>query len=313
MCRLSISLLGRFSVRREAEIVEGLDCHKVQELISYLLIFRDSVHPREVLAGALWGGSSTAQSRTYLRKALWQIQVALDQEDPRDGSASFLIVENDWVRANPCADICVDAAVLDRSFALVEGKPGEQLNSQEADAIQHAVALYQGDLLAGSYADWCLTERERFQNMYLALLDKLMGYCEANRCYEHGLIYGGLALRCDRAREQIHRRLMRLHFKNGDRTAALRQFMSCTAALEAELGVRPSEQTIKLYEQVKLNRLSDGAPPDWTAGLEHPATARLNETLDRLERYRALVTQFQSELQAHLHNIDRLLQGSPRA
>lgn len=306
MCQFSISLLGRFNARRYSESVEGLDCHKVQELLCYLLIFRDSAHPREVLAGVLWGSSSNAQSRAYLRKALWQIQVALDQEE-RPGSTPFLIVENDWVKVNPCADLCIDTEILDRSFALVEGKPGEQMNRLEAESVQQAVALYQGDLLAGSYADWCLTERERFQNIYLALLDKLMGYCEVNQYFERGIRYGGLALRRDRAREQIHRRLMRLHYKNGDRTAALRQFLSCTAALKTELGVTPSEQTVELYEQVKLNHLADSISPGWTADLEHPSAEQLNAIRDYLEHYRVLMIDLLSELQLQLHNIDRLL------
>ena len=38
------------------------------------------------------------------------------------------------------------------------------------------------------------------------------------------LAYGARILHCDRARERTHRRLMRLHFLAGDRTAALRQY-----------------------------------------------------------------------------------------
>ena len=72
--------------------------------------------------------------------------------------------------------------------------------------------------------------------MYLAMLDKLICYCEAKRKFELGLLYGTLILRYDRAHERTHRRLMNLHYLSGDRTAALRQFERCAAALEEASG-----------------------------------------------------------------------------
>ncbi len=62
--------------------------------------------------------------------------------------------------------------------------------------------LYRGDLLEGWYQEWCLFERERLQNAYMLMLDKLMGYCEAHSEYEQGLVYGDLILRLDHASER---------------------------------------------------------------------------------------------------------------
>ena len=42
-------------------------------------------------------------------------------------------------------------------------------------------SVYRGDLLEGCYQDWCLFERERLQNAYLAMLDKLMVRCHGDR------------------------------------------------------------------------------------------------------------------------------------
>lgn len=41
--------------------------------------------------------------------------------------------------------------------------------------------------------------------MYLAMLDKLIVYCEAHHKYEAGLACGNRILRYDRARERTHR------------------------------------------------------------------------------------------------------------
>jgi hypothetical protein len=67
--------------------------------------------------------------------------------------------------------------------------------------------------------------------MYLVMLDKLMWYCELQKEYETGILCGMRIMCYDRARERTHRRLMRLHCLNSDRTGALRQFEQCAAAL----------------------------------------------------------------------------------
>ena len=55
MATLHAHLLGRFRCCSDGEAVSGLEGAKVQELLSYLLLHRDRPHPRETLAGILWG------------------------------------------------------------------------------------------------------------------------------------------------------------------------------------------------------------------------------------------------------------------
>jgi len=208
------------------------------------------------LADLLWGNNSTTQSTGYLRKALWQLQSALDsQTEPINGR--LLLVDPGWVQLNPEADLWLDVAVFEQAFSLVQGVPGKELDHQRVQTLRSAVDLYRGDLLEGWYQDWCLYERERLQQMYLIMLDKLMAFCEAHGDCEAGLVYGFLVLRHDRARERAHRRLMRLHYLTGDRTAALRQYERCVAALDEEFGVRPVKRTVTLCEQIRADQLGE--------------------------------------------------------
>ena len=78
----------------------------------------------------------------------------------------------DWIQFSPEADLWLDVAVFEQAFALVRGVPGRELDTREAQTLQSVVQLYQEDLLESWYQDWCLYERERLQNMYLAMLDK---------------------------------------------------------------------------------------------------------------------------------------------
>lgn len=77
-------------------------------------------------------------------------------------------------------------AVFEHAFVLAQEVPGQALDDRRAQVLHTAVYFCQGDLLEGCYQGWCLYERERFRNMYLTMLDKLIVYCEAHHKYEAG-------------------------------------------------------------------------------------------------------------------------------
>src|SRR6266702_4977737 len=256
MVKICIQLFGKFCVRRDEQILDGFDARKVQELFCYLLLHRDHSLPRVTLAGLLWLDTTTIQSKKNLRQAIWQLQSALgSQTEPMNDRV--LQVEPEWVQLNSQANFWLDVVVFEKAFDLVQKVPGQELDFQRVQALQEAVQLYQGPLLEGWYQDWCLLERERLQSMYLAMLDKLMSYCEAHNDYETSLLYGMRIMCYDRARERTHRRLMRLYYLLGDRAEALRQYERCAAALEEELGVKPSKSTLALYRQIQADQLNE--------------------------------------------------------
>lgn len=309
MDTLRVCLFGRLGIRRDQQMLNGFEAHKVQDLFCYLLLYRDRPHSREALADLLWGEQSMTQSRRYLRKVLWQLQAALDAqvgalENP------LLLVETDWVQVNPNADLWLDVAVFEQAFTLVRGVPGRLLDSQCVQELQGAVDLYRGDLLEGCYRDWCIYERERFQHMYLAMLDKLMDYCQARRDYEAGLSYGRRILRYDRARERTHRRLMRLYYLAGDRTAALRHYERCVAALEQDLGVKPTRSTVALYEQIRADRLDTLPVASAEIGLISVAEDQsLVAALDRLKQLHGVLVDVQYRLRQEIQSVELALES----
>jgi DNA-binding SARP family transcriptional activator len=259
MSTLCVCLLGEFRVRSGKQDLTGLYPRKLQELFCYLLLYRDRSHQREALAAQLWCDSSTSQSKKNLRQALWQLQNTTDAAGSYP-NRHLLATDSYYVRVDPDADFWLDVATLEQAFERAQGTAGRGLDAPRVDALRQAITLYHGDLLEGWFQDWCLYERERLQNMYLASLDKLMDYCEVSGQYEAGLAYGARTLRCDEARERTHRRLMRLHYLAGDRTAAMRQFEYCIEALRRELAVGPASRTVALYEQIRSERLARPAP-----------------------------------------------------
>lgn len=298
MTQLSIQLFGKFTIQADGKRLGGIDSSKVQELLAYLLIYRDRPHPRESLAELLWEASSTAQSKKYLRQALWQIQQLL----PKAEGEPLIWIEPDWIRISPEAHYWLDVAEFESAFELVHGVPGHQLGDKIVALLVQAAGLYRGDLLGGWYSDWCLFERERLQNMWLATLDKLMSYCEARRDYEAGLAFGTQVLREDRARERTHRRLMRMAYLAGDRTGALRQYQRCVQALHEELSVRPGRRTQELHQQILDDTLESGP----IAELHLPVAT----VPSRLDQLRGILTKLSKHVSEDLDALDHALTDS---
>ena len=317
MSVLSIHLFGKFSVQAGGRSLEGLEACKVQELLSYLLVRRERPHTRESLAGLLWGETSTEKSKKYLRQALWHLQSALEGGGAGGGggvgvdeSGALLSAGHDWVRLNAdTAGVWLDVEVFERAFARAQGKAGRELDEETKRVVEQAVELYRGDLLEGWYQDWCLYERERLQNIYLVMLDKLISYCEAHREYEMGLLYGSIILRHDRAHERTHRRLMHLLHMSGDRTAALRQYERCVAALREELDVAPDRRTLALYQQIRLDQLEERVSPveAEAEAKTHTPAVLLPEVLGRLQQLQRIMSDVQRRIQQDIKAVQQVL------
>jgi DNA-binding SARP family transcriptional activator len=304
MSTVKINLFGQLSIEWGGQVWRGPEGCKSRELLCYLLIHRSVPHNRERLASLLWEESSTAQSKKYLRQTLWQLQAAWD-EHLGIADERLLLVSPERVQVNPAKDLWIDAAVFDQAFSQL--RTAQPLEESSARALDAAVHMYKDDLLVGWYQDWCLYERERLQNMYLLMLDKLVDYCETGQGYLAGAEYGARILQYDPARERTHQQIMRMYYKAGDRTAALRQFDRCVEALKRELGVSPVPSTLALREQICAGHLGEFP----AAASEHvraaESSALLPSILMNLEQMQKKLVELQRELHQGIQAVEKAL------
>jgi DNA-binding SARP family transcriptional activator len=273
----------------------------VQELLCYLLVHRAIPHQREFLASMLWGDNSTAQSKKYLRQALWQLHSACETYVGKS-NGSLILVGPEWIQVNPEIELWTDVSDFEQAFDSLRN--GGELNEQCALQLSNAVKIYRGDLLEGWYKDWCLYDRERLQNMCLIMLDKLIEYCEKIKDYESALDYCSRILHFDPARERTHQQMMQLYYLSGDRTAALRQFDRCLEALKKELGVGPTRSSIALCEQIRADKFVCSSPN--TSQPVDKSLTSLTDLLNHLKHLQAKYTEIQLELQEDIQIVEQL-------
>jgi len=239
MARLSLKLLGGFQLRAASGAAVPLPSRKARALIAYLALRPGRMYSRDVLTALLWGDTPDRQARQSLRQALLDLRRAL--RSPIHSRA--LRSDGEELGLDPAA-IDVDVASFERLAA-----------QKGIESLERAAALYQGDLLDGlvvkeaAFTEWLQVERERLRETALTALARLLELQARGGATEPGIRSAVRLLSLDPLQEAVHRTLMRLYERQGRRAAALRQYQTCVAVLQRELGVEPEPATKKLYRE----------------------------------------------------------------
>jgi DNA-binding SARP family transcriptional activator len=237
---LAVNLLGGLRVRLNGVEVVDWPSGRGRSLLKYLLTHRDPWPQREVLMDVFWPGSPPAAARNSLNVAVHGLRRALRAA----ADIPVVVLRQGAYRLAPDVRLWVDIDEFERHLA--GGRRLEQAGD-EAGAVaeyEHAVSLYQGDLLADDpYEEWPLLPREHLSLNYMDLLDRLGGLYFRQGRYAPCAALCRRMLERDRCREDAHRRLIRSYSRLGLPHLALRQYTACAEALRGDLGVDPAPAT----------------------------------------------------------------------
>jgi len=306
MAKLFVRTFGKISLHRDQQTCSVIEPRKAMELLCYLLLNPARPQPRESLAETIWGETPRAQSRKYLRQTLWQLQTCLADSANND-SVPVLLTEANWVQINPQAELWADVIEFEKAYTRVQESAESPTGMTLYNGLKQAVELYQGDFFESCYEDWCLYERERLQNIYLTMLEKLMSCCENAAKYEEALSYGEQILRYETASERTHRQMARLYYQAGKRTHAIRQLQRCIQALKDEFGVPPAQVTLELYEKISQGRSLEGIID--SGAVKIPVSQ--NEVITQLEQLRHSLTTFYQQTNQEIDSLMNVLQAKP--
>jgi DNA-binding SARP family transcriptional activator/predicted ATPase len=258
MSTLQINILGDFQLIYGAKPVKSVNTVRMQSLLVYLVLHRNTHLIRQCVAFLFWPDTIEAQARTNLRNLLHLLRRALPDAD------RFLDVDAQRLQWRSDAPFTLDASDFECAVAKAHEAAASGDLTLAQKALQEAVALYRGDLLPGCYDDWILPERERLHQVFLEAMERLILLLEDQRHYDGAIKYAQQLLHHDPPHEATYRRLMRLYVLNGDRAGALRIYYRCATVLQRELDVEPSQETREVYEHLLTmngSRVPSAVPP----------------------------------------------------
>src|SRR5262249_22774143 len=238
---LRVRLLGAFSVVLGAEAADSLNSARMQSLLAFLILNRDTVHLRQRLAFLFWPDSSEAQARNNLRQLLYALRRAAP------ALASELLMDSRLVRWTPETTIHLDVSEFESELALAETARRQSDFGAMLRALERAVSLYTGDLLPSCYDVWITPARDRLRQSYLFALRQLIHLFDTQQRFIQAIGYAPRLIAHEPLDEAGYRELMRLLTAIGDRAGAARVYHECAAVLQRELGIAPSQETQEAY------------------------------------------------------------------
>lgn len=225
-----IGLLGGFRISTEAGTTSLPG--DAQRLIAYLAL-QPSALLREHIAGALWSGC--AQDRAYgnLRTALWRTRSVVP--------GLVITVEAQHLSIAPDAKIDVSELT----------KRARRINSDRSSCRDDDLDAtpFVAQLLPGWYDDWVVVEREHLRQLRLHALEAISAELLTRSRIPEAMDAAMTAVDIDPLRESAHRRVIRVHLAEGNRSEALLHFERYRNLLRHELGIAPTEQLIALVRE----------------------------------------------------------------
>ncbi|MCU0490462.1 MAG: AAA family ATPase [Chloroflexaceae bacterium] len=230
---LSLSLFGTPRLTLHGAPLD-VPRRKSRALLAYLGAHSGTV-PRERLLAIFWPDLDRAAAQQVLRTTIHGLRKLL-------GPA---LVSND------------DGLALDSATSVDVRQFQREVSSSDPQTLSVALALYQGDFLAGfdlpdgdAFNAWADTQRSHYRQLALRGLLQLAQAHTAQHRYELAGETLERALALDPLHEELHRERMRVQYLAGDRVGAIRRFEGLRNLLDEELGVPPMPATLALYDAI---------------------------------------------------------------
>ncbi|MGB4592753.1 MAG: BTAD domain-containing putative transcriptional regulator [Coriobacteriia bacterium] len=247
---LKVKVFGGLSVETPwGFVTDKAWCKRKSRLLfAMMVVSRGKDIARDVLFEHMWAGLplERAQSNFYV---IWSHM--------RKALAPGVKTECPYVehRAGVCR-IIPDLVTtdLDEFYSACEVMRSANAASDTAAVIAAAeriLSVYQGELLPGDlYDDWFTTMRDALRHEFSdAMLMAANSAGEAGSA-DVAIRFARAGLAQDWWREDLYQAALRYQIMAGQRSSAIETYLTCRSRLSEDLGLDPSVETQRLYEQI---------------------------------------------------------------
>lgn len=243
-----VELIGSPRLVTASGVVHRLE-RRDAALLALAVIKRDV--SREHAARLLWPDAALKNAQSSLRQRLFRLHRTAGTH-VLEGGSSLL-----GLGAGVAHDLADFALRLPADSAAASGELLDGLRYDDLEEFDR--------WLAGAREQWRLDRRR--------LLAQVAEGLEADGRIAQALPYAERLVAEDALAEHAHRRVIRLHYRRGDRSAALAAFERCRTVLADEVGAAPATETrelMRLVERSEPAQASPAAPPTPVALLRPP-------------------------------------------
>jgi tetratricopeptide (TPR) repeat protein len=260
---IKLQLFGPFKVwRDEQEVtVEIHGIGKADSILKLLVSQPGQTFTLDQLIEAVWsseiaeGKTDTKKTTSNLYRCISEMRRLLEPHKKASQSQYILKTSNGYCW-NSRAECRIDVIEFVEHSERAQALQAEEQFAQAAAEYEAALKLVQGEYLADDrYADWAVPLRQKWQETYLNLLERLADCHARLGQYRHAITRSSQVLQLEELRESVYCQLMLYHYLSGNQPEALRMYEQCAKVLRAQLNIEPGTQTKELYEQIKARHI----------------------------------------------------------
>jgi two-component SAPR family response regulator len=236
--RLEIYGLGAARVVREGRPIPGSawQAAMAKELFFYILLH--GAVERDAIGLVFWPELPAQKVTSNFHSTLYRVRQAVGSDAVVVEDGKYRLAVEYWF------DVDQFDALVERARLL----PPHDWQAEEL--WRRAVQLYRGELLPEVDRAWIVVRRRELGDKYMEALVELGRCHEVRGTLEEAIDRYRQALGENELREDIHRRVMRTYADAGRRSDAITQYRRCQEILRRELGIEPSRETMKLYQEI---------------------------------------------------------------
>src|ERR1700691_3335432 len=236
--RLSVSLVGRLTVRFRGRLIE-LRTQKAGAVLGYLALTEAKHESRERLVGLLWSRSDEEKARASLRQVVRELRSAFEDAGSHGFVAGRLAIHLDPEQLEVDVESILRAAEGGNVHSLLLNTP--RLDDRILEGM---------DDLDPSFRVWVLAKRQTIHDRLMRSLNA--GLVGSDVGVDVKKQMATAIVNLDPTHEEGCCHLMRVRAEEGDVAGALRIYKALWDLLDRDYGMEPSPVTEELVAKIKL-------------------------------------------------------------
>jgi DNA-binding SARP family transcriptional activator len=248
---LTINMLGPIEIVRDPTRPLAADAwvtRRARDILCFIASRRHRRAGKDLIIDTFWGETDSTVVERNFHPTVSHVRKALNSNQSLKQNL-LLYREGDYL-LNPEFAYQIDIDEFDRLLTAGETARRARQFDKCVECYEAAVALYRGEFMQGSYDPWVDEQRSYYRLQYLQLLESLAAIAQKTENWFKATQLAQQILRDDPFREDIHCLLMRSLAAQGNKGAIKEHFESLMRLLTAELGVEPSSETRKVYQEL---------------------------------------------------------------
>ena len=244
-----VTTMGKFDIEwvgQAARKEKGKAGGRPIELLKAVIAFGGRNVRVQKITDAMWPHIDSDYANRSFNTTLHRLRNIL-------GDEQALILEGGRLSLNPSL-FWLDLWAMEQAQKQVSGMIAGDV-AGGLDEIRAVVAkvmnIYRGAFLGDEEASWALGTREQVKTRFTRYSSQVVNYFNANDCQREAIDLLEHALEADDSSESLYRLLMLCHAEQGHKAEAIEVYNRCLTTLEGRLGVTPSPETDKIYQEIR--------------------------------------------------------------